>query len=77
MEGGVHVLTCIHMQARLVRYNEFFVSVNMTLDEASALVAAMDVAKGHVPADVLPAVTQFQQELEACLARAVELQDNT
>lgn len=63
------------MQARLVRYSEFFVSVNMTLDEASALVDAMDLAQAGIPADLAVIVTQFKQQLEQRLARAVELQD--
>lgn len=75
MEGAVRVLACVHMQARLVKYTEFFVGFNMTLNEAAALVAIMDVAKEHVPAELRAVADEFQREIEQRLARATELQE--
>lgn len=65
------------MQARLVKYTEFFVSFNMTLNEAASLVAVMDIAIAHVPAELKAVATEFQREIEQKLNRASDLQEKT
>lgn len=62
------------MNVRLTVYSDIFVNVTLTLDEATALMDAAEVARSVMPPDVVAVADKFQAELEIALKRAQELQ---
>jgi len=62
------------MNVRLTVYSEIFVNVTLTLDEATALMDAAEVARDMMPTEVALVTDKFRAELDTALRRAIELQ---
>lgn len=62
------------MQVRLIPYSDVFVSMTLSLDEATALLDGLEVASKHMPDSVRAVNDKLWQELEAALGRAAVIQ---
>jgi hypothetical protein len=62
------------MNVRLTVYQDIFVNVTLTLDEATALMDAAEAFRSVMPSDVVVVADKFQAELEIALKRAQEIQ---
>ncbi len=62
------------MNVRLTVYQDIFVNVTLTLDEATALMDAAEASRSVMPPDVVKVADKFRAELETALKRALEIQ---
>lgn len=62
------------MNVRLTVYQDVFVNVTLTLDEATALMDMAEVSRDLMAAEVVLIADKFRVELETALARALEIQ---
>jgi hypothetical protein len=62
------------MNVRLTVYQDIFVNVTLTLDEASALMDAAEVARELMAPDVADVADKLREALDTALSRALEIQ---